>query len=116
MTLRGRSLDHCGSRCSEAGTQHPLRSTRTSRPTTRSYRDATSWAGEARRTSRGLRPISNRPSSGIRTTLPPREAADRALALDRNLAEAHLADASIKQRYEWDWSAADAAVQRALAL
>jgi tetratricopeptide (TPR) repeat protein len=45
-----------------------------------------------------------------------RDAADRALALDRNLAEAHLADASIKQRYDWDWSGADAAVQRALAL
>ena len=45
-----------------------------------------------------------------------REAADRALTLDRNLAEAHLADALIKLRYDWDWSGADIAVQRALAL
>ena len=45
-----------------------------------------------------------------------REAADRALALDRNLADAHLADASIKMNWDWDWSGADAAVQRALTL
>ena len=45
-----------------------------------------------------------------------REAADRALALDPNLADAHLADASIKMNYDWNWSGADAAIQRALAL
>ena len=45
-----------------------------------------------------------------------REAANRALALDRNLAEAHVADATIKQRYDWDWSGADAAFQRAMEL
>jgi eukaryotic-like serine/threonine-protein kinase len=45
-----------------------------------------------------------------------REAADRALALDRNLTDAHLADATIKMNYDWDWSGADAAIQRALAL
>ena len=46
------------------------RRARTSRPTTRSFRDATSMIGEARRTSRGPWGISNRPSSWIRTTLP----------------------------------------------
>ena len=45
-----------------------------------------------------------------------REAADRALTLDANLAEAHVIDARIKTSYDWDWPGAEAAVQRALAL
>ena len=45
-----------------------------------------------------------------------REAADRALTLDPNLAEAHSIDAAIKTAHEWDWAGAEAAVQRALAL
>jgi adenylate cyclase len=45
-----------------------------------------------------------------------REAAERALALDPNLAEAHAAMGWIKASYEWDWAGADASYQRALAL
>jgi TolB-like protein/class 3 adenylate cyclase/Flp pilus assembly protein TadD len=45
-----------------------------------------------------------------------REAAERALALDANLAEAHAAMGGIKMSYDWDWAGADASFQRALAL
>jgi len=45
-----------------------------------------------------------------------RAAAERALALDPNLADANLAFAWIKATYDWDWAAADASYQRALAL
>jgi TolB-like protein len=45
-----------------------------------------------------------------------REAAERALALDPSLAEAHAAVGQIKQYYDWDWAGADASYQRALAL
>jgi TolB-like protein len=45
-----------------------------------------------------------------------REAAERALALDANLAEAHAAMGWIKATYDWDWGEADASYQRALAL
>src|SRR6516164_6549291 len=45
-----------------------------------------------------------------------RTAAEKALALDPNLADANLAFAWIKATYDWDWAAADASYQRALAL
>lgn len=45
-----------------------------------------------------------------------REAAERALALDPNLAAAYTAMGSIKQYYDWDWAGADACYQRALVL
>jgi TolB-like protein/cytochrome c-type biogenesis protein CcmH/NrfG len=45
-----------------------------------------------------------------------REAAERALALDANLAGAHAAIGLIKLEYDWDWTGADASFQRALAL
>ena len=45
-----------------------------------------------------------------------REAAERALALDANQAEAHAAMGWIKTSYDWDWAGADASYQRALAL
>jgi len=45
-----------------------------------------------------------------------REAAERALALDANLAEAHATIGWIKKTYDWDWAGADASFQRALAL
>ena len=45
-----------------------------------------------------------------------RTAAEKALALDPNLAEANSAFAWIKATYDWDWAAADAFYQRALAL
>jgi len=45
-----------------------------------------------------------------------REAAERALALDANLAEAHAAMGGIKMSYDWDWAGAEASYQRALAL
>jgi TolB-like protein/tetratricopeptide (TPR) repeat protein len=45
-----------------------------------------------------------------------REAVDRALALDPNLAQAHAETGWIKNHYDWDWTGADAAYQRALIL
>jgi TolB-like protein/DNA-binding winged helix-turn-helix (wHTH) protein/Flp pilus assembly protein TadD len=44
------------------------------------------------------------------------EAAERALALDAKLAEAHAAMGHIKTAHEWDWVGADASYKRALAL
>ena len=45
-----------------------------------------------------------------------REATQRALELDPNLAQAQLASATLKMFYDQDWTGADAAFQRALAL
>ncbi len=45
-----------------------------------------------------------------------REEVEKALELDPNLAEAHAALGRIRRRYDWDWSGADAAYQRALEL
>ena len=45
-----------------------------------------------------------------------RAAAQEALALDANLAEAHLALAQVRLRYEWDFSAAEASFRHALQL
>jgi serine/threonine-protein kinase len=44
------------------------------------------------------------------------EAAGRALAIDDSLAEAHISMASLKQRFEWDWSGADHHFERAVSL
>lgn len=41
---------------------------------------------------------------------------ERALALDPNLAEAHTQMGRIKMYVDWDWTGADASLQRALAL
>ncbi len=45
-----------------------------------------------------------------------REAAEKALALDPQLADAHLAMGWIHIYYDWDWAAADASFRRALEL
>ena len=45
-----------------------------------------------------------------------REAAEKALALDPQLADAHLAMGWIHAIYDWDWAAADASYRRALDL
>ena len=45
-----------------------------------------------------------------------REAAEKALALDPQLADAHLAMGWIHNRYDWDWEAADSSFRRALKL
>src|SRR6202030_2560561 len=45
-----------------------------------------------------------------------REAVERALALNPNLAEAHAQMGRIKQQVDFDWVGADASVQRAIAL
>ena len=45
-----------------------------------------------------------------------RAEAQRALALDPNLANGHAEMASISWGYDWDWSAAEASFQKALAL
>lgn len=45
-----------------------------------------------------------------------REAATRALAIDPDLAEAHLALGYLQFTMDWDWAAADQSFQKALAL
>jgi TolB-like protein/DNA-binding SARP family transcriptional activator len=45
-----------------------------------------------------------------------REAAERALALEPDLAEGHVALALVHNAYDWDWSGADASMRRALEL
>jgi len=45
-----------------------------------------------------------------------REAAERALQLDPNMGEAHAALGWIKMNYDWNWTDADASLQRALVL
>ena len=45
-----------------------------------------------------------------------REAAERALALEPNLAEGHAALGQIRLLHDWDWSGADASSRRALEL
>jgi TolB-like protein/Tfp pilus assembly protein PilF len=45
-----------------------------------------------------------------------REAAEKALALDPQLAEAHLAMGYVQLVYDWDWAAADASYRTALDL
>ena len=42
-------------------------------------------------------------------------AAERALAIDSSMAEAHTALACVRALYEWDWGAADAGFRRAIA-
>jgi adenylate cyclase len=45
-----------------------------------------------------------------------REAANKALELDPNLAEAHAALGNIQTSYDWDWAGAEASLTRALEL
>ncbi|MEM7354861.1 MAG: winged helix-turn-helix domain-containing protein [Acidobacteriota bacterium] len=45
-----------------------------------------------------------------------RAAADKALELDDNVAEAHLASAIVRFIFDWDWSGAESAFRRALEL
>jgi TolB-like protein/DNA-binding winged helix-turn-helix (wHTH) protein len=47
---------------------------------------------------------------------PAREAVERALALNPNLAEAHAQMGRMKQQVDFDWVGADASIQRAIAL
>ncbi|MGH9968883.1 MAG: hypothetical protein ACREBG_13940 [Pyrinomonadaceae bacterium] len=47
---------------------------------------------------------------------PARAAALKAIALDEQLAEAHLSLARIKQHYDWDWTGAEQEGRRALEL
>ena len=57
--------------------------------------------------------VSVTPKEGQRRA---REAAERALVLDPNLAEAHAQIGRIKMFVDWDWTGANASLQRALAL
>jgi TolB-like protein/Tfp pilus assembly protein PilF len=72
---------------------------------------APSWAGLSlayvRQASRGYVPAAD----GFRQA---REAAEKALALDPRLAEAHLAMGRVQSGFDWDWAAADASILRAL--
>jgi TolB-like protein/Tfp pilus assembly protein PilF len=74
---------------------------------------APAWAGlskaYARQADNGLVPV----AEGYRRA---REAAEKALALDPQLVDAHLAMGWIHMVYDWDWAAADASVRRALEL
>jgi TolB-like protein/Flp pilus assembly protein TadD len=55
-------------------------------------------------------------SSPVEARIQAREAANRALALDENLAAAHVAMGQQLAIYEWDWEPAIAALHRALEL
>jgi TolB-like protein/Tfp pilus assembly protein PilF len=74
---------------------------------------APAWAGlaqvYARQADNGYVPVAD----GYRQA---REAAEKALALDPQLADAHLAMGGIHLVYDWDWAAADASIRRALEL
>jgi serine/threonine protein kinase/Tfp pilus assembly protein PilF len=72
---------------------------------------ALAWASLAE--ARSFRATSYGPIDGFRMA---RQAAERALALDANLAEAHAMMGWIKREYEWDWAGAGTSFQRALAL
>jgi len=74
---------------------------------------ALAWAGLSRvhkwQAMRGLIPS----EEGYRLA---REAVERALALNPNLAAAHAQMGRIKQQVDFDWAGADASIQRAIAL
>jgi TolB-like protein/Tfp pilus assembly protein PilF len=74
---------------------------------------APAWAGlseaYARQADGGFIPVAD----GYRQA---REAAEKALALDPQLVDAHLAMGWIHQAYDWDWEAADTSSRRALDL
>jgi serine/threonine-protein kinase len=74
---------------------------------------APAWAGlsqtYARQADTGYLPVAD----GYRQA---REAAEKALALDSELAEAHLAMGWIQNSHDWDWAAADVSFRKALEL
>jgi TolB-like protein/Tfp pilus assembly protein PilF len=74
---------------------------------------APAWAGlsqaYARQADNGFVPAAD----GYRRA---REAAEKALALDPQLVDAHLAMGWIQRSYDWDWAAADASYRTALDL
>jgi TolB-like protein len=74
---------------------------------------APAWAGLSRayadQAGSGFAPVAD----GFRRA---REAAEKALALDPQLADAHLAMGWIQRSYDWDWVAADASHRTALDL
>jgi serine/threonine-protein kinase len=72
------------------------------------FAPAWAWlaAAQAERAVEGARPADVMPAA--------REAAERALALDSALAVAHMTAGQVSFLYDWDWSAADSAFQRAL--
>jgi tetratricopeptide (TPR) repeat protein len=74
---------------------------------------APAWAGLSQAYARQADSASVPTADGYRRA---REAAEKALALDPQLAEAHLAMGWIQSTYDWNWAAADASVLRALEL
>ena len=71
----------------------------------------------------GLADAYNTMAGGVNRLLPPAEAmpkakaaAERAIALDDNLAEAHRALAFVKTRYDWDFAGAEKEFRRAISL
>ncbi len=79
----------------------------------RDPRHALAWAALARayasQAGYGWRPLSDGYGEA-------RAAAQRALAIEPGLAEAHAALGSVQTSYDWDWRAADASYRRALEL
>jgi len=72
---------------------------------------ALAWASLAE--ARSFRATHYGPLEGFKMA---RGAAERALALNPNLAEAHVVMGWIKREYDWDWAGSDASLQRALAI
>ena len=74
---------------------------------------APAWAGLSQAYARQADNVFVPAADGYRRA---REAAEKALALDPQLADAHLAMGWVHSSYDWDWSAADASFRRALEL
>ncbi len=75
------------------------------------YARAWAWLGSAHAVAAGWGDAP--PAEGYRKA---RDAVERALVLDPNLADAHSALGLIQRSYDWDWAAADASFRRALAM
>ncbi|HEX6105212.1 MAG TPA: hypothetical protein VFZ26_06470, partial [Gemmatimonadales bacterium] len=74
---------------------------------------APAWAALARAWLRAGARDSVRPPEVARRV---REAAERAIALDSSLAEAHAVLGAVQFLHEWDWSGAETSLRRSLAL
>ncbi len=76
-------------------------------------RSALAWAGLSRALTGYAGQAALDPTELV---LRAREAVDKALTLDADLADAHLAMADLNSAWDWDWAGAEAAANRVLAL
>ena len=74
---------------------------------------ALAWAGLARALEGNAGQAATDPTEILARA---RNATDRALALNPDLPEAHLAAAELKYNWDWDWAGAESALDRALTL